>query len=69
MKKIGRTYLRQLSLKGLRKETGTHYALSDQKQFHDLVVRYHPNLPKQEEKYGDLILSQKLLDDKGEGGV
>ena len=59
--KIGGTYLQQLGLKGRRKERGTQYQIHSAEEFHGLVIRYHPDLPSQEPKYANLVLTSKLM--------
>jgi hypothetical protein len=58
--RIGRTYLRQLGLRGKRKKRGTEYEIRSPLEFHDLVVRYHPDLQSQESDYSKLVLTSKL---------
>jgi len=67
--RIGRTYLRQLGLKGRRKERGTQYEIPLARDFHDLVVRYHPDLSSQERDYAKLVHTSKLMPEMSETPV
>jgi hypothetical protein len=59
--KIGRTYLRQLGLSGKRTRRGTQHEIPSALAFHELVVRYHPELPGQEVDYSSLVPTSKLM--------
>lgn len=60
VRKIGRTYLRQLGLKGQHKKQGAFYTICNSLEFHELVTRYHPDLPNQERDYASLVLTSKI---------